>query len=117
MPEFTLPHVDAATALARAEQGAAVLVDVRKRQAAVQSGEALRGAIAQDPFALGHEHPLTAERRPLIVFCVHGHEVSQFACALLRMYGRDVHYVEGGFDALKAAGAGVVPLGGSDGEA
>lgn len=117
MPEFTLPHVDAATALARAKQGDAVLVDVRKPQAVVQSGEALRGAIAHDPFALGHEHPLTAEPRPLIVFCVHGHEVSQFACALLRMHGRDALYVAGGFDALKAAGAEIVPLGGSDGEA
>lgn len=117
MPGFTLPQIDAETALTRAARGEALMVDVRKPAAAAQSGVTLRGAISRDPFALGHDDPLTAEDRRLIVFCVHGHEVSQFACALLMMHGRDVHYVEGGFEALKAAGAATVRLGGSDGDA
>ncbi|MDH3666085.1 MAG: hypothetical protein OEN23_04055 [Paracoccaceae bacterium] len=117
MPDFTLPNLDAGTALARHQSGEAVLIDLRKPEARTASGEALPGALIRDPFALGHDDPLTEDERPLIVFCVHGHEVSQFACALLMLHGRDVHYVEGGFAALKGAGAETQPLGGPDGKA
>ncbi len=117
MPDFTLPDLDAEGALARHASGQALLVDVRKPDARTASGEMLPGAVLRDPFVLTHDDPLTGEDRPLIVFCVHGHEVSQFACALLMLHGRDVHYVRGGFAALKEAGAETVPLGGSDGKA
>lgn len=117
MPDFQLPVLDAETALARFAAGQSFLVDVRKPEARTVSGEVLPGAALRDPFALTHDDPLTGEDRPLIVFCVHGHEVSQFACALLMLHGRDVHFVRGGFTALKAAGAETVPLGGSDGTA
>ena len=60
---------------------------------------------------LRQSHIRTADPRPLIVFCVHGHEVSRFACALLLLHGRDARYVTGGFEALKAAGAPLAPVG------
>lgn len=107
MPDFTLPSLAAAEAVRRASAAEALLVDLRKPAAVAASGHLVRGAERRDPFAFSHDDPLMAEPRPLIVFCVHGHEVSQFACALLLLHGRDARYVRGGFEALEAAGAPV----------
>ena len=102
--QFQLPAVSAEQALVRAASGA-MLIDLRKPPAVLASGKLVKGAQTRDPFSFGHEDPLTRTEGPLITFCVHGHEVSQFACALLMLHGRDVHYVIGGFEALVAAGA------------
>jgi Fe-Mn family superoxide dismutase len=110
MPEFTLPRIDAASALRLAASGEALLVDLRKLPAVAASGALVDGAERRDPFAFSHDDPLMAETRPLIAFCVHGHEVSQFGCALMMIHGRDARYVTGGFEALKAAGAPLIPL-------
>ncbi|MFK7945159.1 MAG: sulfurtransferase [Paracoccaceae bacterium] len=101
---FKLPSISAAEALERACSGAC-LVDLRKVPARTASGKALAGAEIRDPLVFGHDDPLTGLDGPVITFCVHGHEVSQFGCALLMLHGRDACYVEGGFEALAAAGA------------
>ena len=101
---FHLPSISAAEALSRARDGA-TLIDVRKAPAVLASGRRIEGALIRDPFAFGHDDPLTRSGAKLITFCVHGHEVSQFACALLMLHGRDSCYVAGGFEALVAAGA------------
>lgn len=110
MPDFTLPSIDAAGALESASTGAAVLVDLRKPEAVAASKVLIRGAERRNPFVFSHGDPLIRDPRPLIVFCVHGHEVSQFACALLLLHGRNARYVRGGFEALRAAGAALEPL-------
>ena len=104
--DFLLPSISAAEALARSAEGAA-LVDLRKPPARAADGRTVRGAEIRDPFSFGHDDPLMTDGRPVIAFCVHGHEVSQFGCALLMVHGRDAVYVRGGFEALVAAG---VPL-------
>lgn len=105
MPDiYTLPKLTAAEALNRAAAGAC-LIDLRKPPARTASGQAIAGAEIRDPFTFGHDDPLTTAEGELITYCVHGHEVSQFGCALLLVHGRKVSYVEGGFDALVAAGA------------
>jgi len=115
MSDFTLPQIDASSALGLAAAGKAVLIDLRKPQAIAGSGQMIRGAEPRNPFTFSHDDPLMADPLkadcgPLLVFCVHGHEVSQFACALLMVHGRDARYVTGGFEALKAAGAPLVPI-------
>ncbi|MEM9100273.1 MAG: sulfurtransferase [Pseudomonadota bacterium] len=101
---FTLPAISAVEALGLARSGAANLVDFRKPAAVAKDGRRAKGALIRDPFTFGHDDPLMAEEHPLIAFCVHGHEVSQFASALLMVHGRDARYVIGGFEALVAAG-------------
>ena len=113
MPEFTLPGIDALTALRLAASGEALLVDLRKPQAVAASGQLVQGAERRDPFAFSHDDPLmNADRGTLIAFCVHGHEVSQFACALMMIHNRDARYVTSGVEALRAAGAPLQPLAG-----
>ena len=105
MPDtYTLPALSAAQALSRAKDGAR-LVDIRKVPARANSGRTVRGAELRDPFTFGHADPLLESDQPLIVFCVHGHEVSQFACALMLVHGCEAAYVSGGFEALVEAGA------------
>ena len=107
---FHLPSIPPEDALAMVASGRAELVDVRKSAARHASGADLAGTRWHDPLTLGPGHPLTEARHPVIFFCVHGHEVSRFACALLLVHGADARYVEGGFAALSRAGAKTVPL-------
>lgn len=109
MDAYALPSATPAEALAAQAEGA-VLVDLRKPAARAASGRTIRGAALRDPFAFGHDDPLTASAAPVILFCVHGHEVSRFGCALLLLRGRRARYVAGGFAALAEAGAALVPL-------
>lgn len=84
------------------------LIDVRKPQAARADGQTLKTAQYIDPFALSFAHPILSSAPGLIFFCVHGHEVSQFATGLSLVAGTPARYVQGGYEALCAAGAELV---------
>ena len=101
---FTLPSIAATEALGLAADGA-ILLDLRKPAARTQSGKTVVGAALRDPYKFTHGDAMLRRNEPIITFCVHGHEVSQFGCALLLLHGREVAYVRGGFEALVAAGA------------
>ncbi|MEM6465682.1 MAG: rhodanese-like domain-containing protein [Pseudomonadota bacterium] len=81
------------------------LIDVRKAAARRESGKRIVGSVWVDPDDLSPKHPLFADPAPLTFFCVHGHEVSTYACALARYLGKEAKMVSGGFEALVAAGA------------
>ena len=81
------------------------LIDVRKAAARCESGQRIVGSVWVDPDDLSPMHPLFADPAPLTFFCVHGHEVSTYACALARYLGKEAKMVRGGFEALVAAGA------------
>jgi rhodanese-related sulfurtransferase len=79
------------------------VVDVRKDAAYVASGMIIAGAVRIKPEDIADSadrfHGETA-----VVYCVHGHEVSQGACEALREAGVEAFYLEGGFDAWAKAG-------------
>ena len=104
MPE-TLPSISATEALLRLSTGRIRLLDLRKAEARAASGLTVRGAIWRDPFRLPDDSAIVEDKTPAIVFCVHGHEVSQFGAAWLLLHGIDAVYVRGGFEALRAANA------------
>ncbi|MEM6972371.1 MAG: hypothetical protein AAF577_06155 [Pseudomonadota bacterium] len=106
---WTLPYITAADALAAHREGRHHL-DLRRAPARRRSDRWVADTRWIDPETLDHSHPLTRSEDPLSIFCVAGHEVSHFACALLMMHGRDVRLVIGGFDALAVAGAALVAL-------
>ncbi len=85
------------------------LVDVRKPEARAASGFGMPGVQWRHPFdAINWVDSLPRHR--VVVFCVHGHEVSQAVAGYLRDEGVDALYLEGGFEAWKEAGGQVDTL-------
>ena len=80
-----------------------VVVDVRKKPAFDKDPGTLPGATRQN-----HEEvAIWAETLPrdqnIVIYCVHGHEVSQNTCRTLRDLGFDAAFLEGGIDGWKQA--------------
>jgi rhodanese-related sulfurtransferase len=90
-----------------------VLVDVRRREAYDKADSVI-------PTARWRDHKRAAEwagevprgcdapKRDVVVYCVHGHQVSEAAASLLRAAGVAAFYLEGGIEAWRAAGAPLV---------
>jgi rhodanese-related sulfurtransferase len=81
-----------------------LIVDVRRQAAFSASQHLVCGSLYRPP-----EHVATWSRelpsnRPVVVTCVHGHEVSQTAAAALRAAGFQARYLEGGVEGWVEAG-------------
>jgi thiosulfate sulfurtransferase len=87
-----------------------VVIDVRKQAAFLQSGLAIRHALRRLPEETDVWSPEFGGSA-VIVYCVHGHEVSQGVCALLCKNGIEASYLEGGFENWQASGGPVQPAG------
>ena len=82
-----------------------LVIDVRRRPAFTASREMISGALRRDPEGIGAWTASLPVASSLVVYCVHGGEVSQKAAATLASGGLDAHYLEGGLDeGWKAAG-------------
>ena len=86
------------------------VIDVRKAPAFLASGMTVAGACRRLPFDAENWWSEFAGRR-VVVFCVHGHEVSRAVCGFLKDKGIDATVLEGGFEAWRAAGLPVQPCG------
>lgn len=82
------------------------VVDVRKEAAFAASDRLIPGAAWRHPFRV--DSWADELEGPIIVYCVHGHEVSQGVAAYLRARGLDARFLEGGFEAYAAAGGPTV---------
>ena len=79
--------------------GAPLIVDVRRQPAFEAADQMIPGAIRRAPDTIdGGSHQITADR-PVVVYCVRGHQVSQDTAARLRDHGIDASYLEGGVEA------------------
>ncbi|PZP90788.1 MAG: superoxide dismutase [Variovorax paradoxus] len=84
--------------------GGVQLIDVRRAAGYAQAPDRLAAAVWHDP-ALLREWSLELDAsKPVLVYCVHGHEVSQSVALALRARGLDARYVAGGIEACRAAG-------------
>ena len=80
-----------------------------------EEARAIAGSIWRDHMETQVWGPELARlRRPIVVYCLHGHNVSQLAVARLRSQGIDARYLEGGIDAYEAAGGLVLRQRGPD---
>ena len=97
-------HVIAAPELARliGRADCPPIFDVRRAQAFDAAPRLIAGARWRDHARLDDWASECAG--PVVLYCVHGHQVSQAATARLRARGIDAHYLEGGYDAFAAAG-------------
>lgn len=86
------------------EPAGAVLLDVRRRAAFDQATTLIPGAQWRDPADVGRWARTLPRGQAVIVYCVHGHEVSQATAQYLRDAGIDARYLRGGIEAWTAAG-------------
>jgi len=76
-----------------------LVIDVRKNERFREAPDLISGALRRDPLRVaewGNSLPSEAE---VVVYCLHGHEVSQAAAQAL-----GARYLEGGIEAWRAAG-------------
>jgi thiosulfate sulfurtransferase len=76
-----------------------LVIDVRREQAFLAAGDMLRGALRRDPAQVAAWKAALPAGADMVVYCVHGHEVSQ---GVARALG--CRYLEGGIEAWRAAG-------------
>jgi Fe-Mn family superoxide dismutase len=88
--------------------GATELLDVRREGVFRQASAMLPGAHWRDPVRVGDWARELPADRPVVVYCVYGHEVGRATAMRLRASGVDARFLRGGFDGWQAAGRPLV---------
>lgn len=98
---------------AEALEGATVL-DVRRAGVFEKATTMLPGADWRDPANVAQwaaEVTPGDPQRPVVVYCIYGHEVGRSTALKLRAQGLNARFLAGGIDAWQAAGRPLVPKG------
>ena len=103
------PDVSVAELRTALSLGAVMLLDVRKRPAYDTAGRRIAGAEWRNPFAAAGWASALPRQQPVVVYCVHGHEVSRSVRDALIAHGIDARIVTGGYEAWVAAGGSTEP--------
>ena len=92
-----------ALSAALAQSNPPLVIDVRRTKAFVDATDMLAGAVRRNPeTAASWASGLPAGS--IVVYCVHGHEVSQSAARALREQGLKAQYLEHGIEGWREAG-------------
>ena len=89
----------AALTQALASERPPLVIDVRRYAAFLESVYSIEGALRRDPEAIPQWKDSLPAAAEVVVYCVHGHEVSQGIAKAL-----GARYLEGGIEAWRAAG-------------
>jgi len=81
-----------------------LVIDVRKAPAYRAARDLIDGALRRAPEQVETWSKTLPRAAGVVVYCVHGHEVSQGACRALNDAGIAARYLEGGIEAWRAAG-------------
>ncbi len=81
-----------------------LVIDVRREPRFRESPYFLKGALRRDPDTLAQWKGSLPRAASIVVYCVHGHEVSQNAARAL-----GARYLEGGVEAWREAGLDLLP--------
>ena len=81
-----------------------VVLDVRRAPAFDKAIDMIATANWHDPAQIDEWSNDLSDDHDYLVYCVHGHEVSQNAAAVLRSKGVRARYLEGGIDAFRDSG-------------
>ena len=76
-----------------------LVIDVRKVPTFLDAPDLVRGALRRDPLRVADWGKSLPDEADVVVYCVHGHEVSQGAAKAL-----GARYLEGGIEAWRASG-------------
>jgi len=91
------------------EAAGATVLDVRRAGVFDQADSIVAGAQWRDPATVAQWAADLQPGERVVVYCVHGHEVSRAVALRLRAAGVDAHFLRGGIDAWMAAGRPVAP--------
>ena len=91
------------------EIGDARLEDVRKKAAFEQATEMAAGAQWRDPATVDTWVSELQGDHEVVVYCVHGHEVSRTTALRLLTKGINARFLQGGFEHWKAQGRPTQP--------
>jgi rhodanese-related sulfurtransferase len=94
--------------LRRRQDSGTIVVDVRRSPAFLAASEMIAGALRRDPATISEWANTLPPARLTVVYCVHGHEVSQNAAKALRDAGREALFLDGGIEEGWKAGGGAV---------
>jgi rhodanese-related sulfurtransferase len=89
-------------------EGAPLIIDVRRREAFEQAGDVIPTADWRDHRTADVWGAALTRPGRLVVYCAHGHQVSQSAAALLRGRGIRAAFLEGGIEAWREAGGPLI---------
>ena len=92
------------------------LLDVRRAQARANDASEINHTAWLNPALWLDWKDTVPREHPVIVYCAHGHEISQGLTAALRAMGLDARHLVGGITAWNAAGLAVNPIGNAAGE-
>jgi rhodanese-related sulfurtransferase len=81
-----------------AEGRAPLVIDVRRKAAFVASSDMIAGALRRDPEQVSVWARSLPVPTDVVVYCVHGHEVSQAAASALASAGVEARYLAGGLE-------------------
>ena len=104
---YSCPPAELAKQLLTRE--APLLIDVRKNESFIASGYTLEGALRRDPLEVATWAGTLPAATSVLVYCVHGHEVSQNTTAALRQRGINAHFLQGGIEAWREQGRALAP--------
>lgn len=86
------------------------LIDVRREGRRKEEGVEIADSEWLDPALWLEWKDAIPTTRPVVLYCAHGHELSQGLSAALRAMGIDARYLLGGIAAWRAAGQRVEPI-------
>ena len=101
-PEFSISASGLAALLLN--DAAPLIIDVRKNSAYLASEYNLPNAIRRDPLEIATWATELPKACSVLVYCVHGHEVSQNAMATLRQRDIEAIYLQGRIENSRSAG-------------
>ncbi|MEO5325746.1 chromate resistance protein [Mesorhizobium sp. CC13] len=85
-----------------------LIVDVRREAVFAAAPTRIAGALWRNHMKVDEWLPQLPRHSTIVVYCAHGHNVSEIALARLLAAGADAVMLEGGIDAWLAAGGPVV---------
>jgi rhodanese-related sulfurtransferase len=103
------PAVDPSELRGALGRGGVALFDVRKQPAYASAGRRIAGAEWREPFAVADWIATAPRDRPIVVYCVHGHEVSRGVRDALIAGGCNARILRGGYAAWIEAGGTTEP--------
>lgn len=104
MDTVTSPYLISTLRTQLGSAAAPLLIDVRRQAAFDADTHLIASATWRDPFNVNDWAKFVPRHRPVVVYCVHGHEISKNTADALAQSGIDARFLEGGSEAWHEAG-------------